>query len=165
MKRLHWITLATLALAAPAAAQSQFETAFEVGVGYGRPGIGDFDMATMLVQGERYIFETGLGIATNSGVGGDDTVVSFLLRGGVRPITLGNTLVHVGGELSLHTDSAPDGSGSATLTCLGLLFGTSYALSDHFNVAVHVFPFVFGFGGDDTITKFATAQLGAHLLF
>ena len=84
---------------------------------------------------------------------------------GVRPITLGNTLVHVGGELSLHTNGTADSSGSTTLTCLGLLFGTSYAVSDHLNVAVHVFPLVFGFGGDDTITKFATAQLGAHLLF
>jgi hypothetical protein len=91
--------------------------------------------------------------------------VSWLLRAGARPITLGNTLVHVGGELSLHTNGTADSSGDTTLTCLGLLFGTSYTVSDHLNVAVHVFPLVFGFGGTDTITKFATAQLGAHLLF
>jgi hypothetical protein len=164
MKKLHWITLATLVLAAPAAAQTQYETAFEIGVGYGRPGIGDFDMATLLVQGEGYIFETGLGIASNVGAG-DDDILSFLLRAGLRPITLGNTLVHLGGELSLHTNATADSGESSTLTSLAVLFGTSHALADHFNVAVHVFPLVFGFGGDNTITKFLTAQVGAHLLF
>lgn len=172
MQKISWVVLAVLLLANPAVAQNQFQTAFEVGIGYARPGIGDFDMATLLIQSDNYFFETGIGIATNSGLDGD-TVLSWLLRAAARPIVLGNTLVHVGAELSLHTNGTFETTGSGTslrveattLTSLAGFFGVSQPLNDHFNVALHVFPLAFGFGGDDTITKLATAQLGAHLLF
>jgi len=155
------IGLATLLWASAAGAQTQYQTTFEVGIGYARPGIGGFDMASVLVQSDEYLFESGIGFDINGGAGGD-TVFSWLIRGALRPIVLGNTRVHIGGEFSLHTNSTDDGS---TLTSVGPLFGASYPITDHLNVAVHVFPFVFAFGNQDTVLDVAKAQLGGHLLF
>ena len=155
------IVFLTLLLAGAAAAQSQYQTTFEVGIGYGRPGIGRFDMATLLVQSDKYLFESGIGIDVN-GENGGDTVFSWLIRGASRAIVLGNTVVHIGGEFSLHTNSTSD---DGTLTSVGPFFGTSYGVTDHLNVAVHVFPFVFAFGNPDTVMQIAKAQLGAHLMF
>ena len=150
-----------LLLAGAAGAQSQYQTTFEVGVGYARPGIGRFDMVSLLLQSDKYLFESGIGIDIN-GENGGDTVFSWLIRGAGRAITLGNTLVHIGGEFSLHTNSTSDGG---SLTTVAPLFGTSYGVTDHLNVAVHIFPIVFAFGNPDTVVQIAKAQLGAHLMF
>ncbi|MFQ5600789.1 MAG: hypothetical protein ACE5G2_09580 [Candidatus Krumholzibacteriia bacterium] len=170
MKKMCWVVLATLLVGGPASAQSQFQTTFEAGIGYGRPGIGQFDMVTLLLQSDDYLFESGIGFDINGSEFNGDTVFSWIIRGGIRPILLGNTIVHVGGEFSLHTNSTVDpteapGDQVETLIGLGVLFGVSQPLTDHLNFEVHVLPIAFAFGGNDTITKIATAKLGAHVLF
>lgn len=173
MKQVSWVLLASLAIAAaPAAAQSQFQSTFEFGVGYTRPAAGDIDMASLLIQADDYFVESGIGIRTNSGVDGD-AVFSWLVRGGLRPFLLGNVTGHIGGEFSLHTNSAVklEGSGPGarlepnTLLGLGFYAGVSHAVADHLNVAVHVYPFVFEFGGEDTVTKILVGEFSAHILF
>lgn len=162
-----WIGLVMLASALPALAQSQYQTTFEVGVGYARPGIGGFDMVTLLLQGDEFLVETGLGFEINgSRVDPDQTTVSWLLRAAARPVVAGNTIVHLGGEFSLHTNATIDSNGDVTtLSSVGLLVGASQQIADHLNVALHLFPFVLDFGGRDTGVSIARAQLGAHILF
>lgn len=165
-KKLCWVLLATLALAAPASAQTQVETAFEVGLGYGNPvarnalGGSDFDMATLLIQGDDYLFETGIGL----GFGGE-TVFSWMVRGAARPFLVGNVLLHTGAEFSLHTNSTVDADGAATLIGLGFMFGVSHQVTDHINGSVHVYPLSFSFGGFDTLVNIGSARFGAHFLF
>lgn len=161
-----WLVLAMLACAVTAQAQSQYQTTFEVGLGYARPGIGGFDMMTLLLQGDEFLFETGVGLDINgSPVNSDDTTFSWLLRAAARPIVQGNTIVHVGGEFTLHTNATVDNGDIKTLTSVAMLVGTSYQIADHLNVSLHIFPFVLDFGGSDTGVSLARAQLGAHLLF
>jgi hypothetical protein len=165
-KKLCWVFLATLVLAAPASAQTQVETAFEVGLGYGRPavrstfGTGNFDMATLLIQGDDYLFETGIGL----GFGGD-TIFSWMIRGAARPIMISNVSIHTGAEFSLHTNSTVDADGVGTLTGLGLFFGVSHQVADHINGSVNVYPLSFSFGGADTLVDIGRATFGAHFLF
>ncbi len=164
MKKWCVIVAVVLASVQAASAQSQYQTAFEAGIGYTRPGTGEFDMLTFLLQGDQYYVETGIGFTVNAGYNGDN-VFSWLLRGAVRPIAAGNTIIHVGGEFSLHTSSAVDGADVNSLSSVGLLVGASHALSDHLNFEVHVFPFVLEFGNTETVSRLLTAQVGAHILF
>ena len=113
-----------LLLAAPAAAQSNFQSNFQIGLGYTRPAVETIDMATLLLQAEDFFFESGIGIRTNSGIS-DDTVFSWMVRGGVRPFMVGSLTGHVGGEFSLHTNSVVDNGEASTLIGLGLLIGVS----------------------------------------
>lgn len=161
-----WLVLAMLACAVSAQAQSQYQTTFEVGLGYARPGIGGFDMMTLLLQGDEFFVETGIGVDINgSPVSSDDTTFSWLLRAAARPIVQGNTVVHVGGEFSLHTNATMDGADIKTLTSVAMLVGSSHQIADHLNVSLHIFPFVLDFGGTDTGVSLMRAQLGAHILF
>ncbi len=162
-----WMVLAMLACATATEAQSQYQTTFEAGIGYARPGIGGFDMVTLLLQGDEFLFETGLGFDINgSPVDSDETTVSWLLRAAARPVVSGNTVIHVGGEFSLHTNATRNSSGEVkTLTSVGLLVGASQQIADHLNVGLHLFPFVLDFGGPDTGVSLLRAQVGAHLLF
>jgi len=153
-----------LLLAAPAAAQSTFQSSFQVGVGYTRPAVENIDMATLLLQAEDFLIETGIGFRTNSGVGGD-TVFSWLVRGAARPFLVGSLTGHLGGEFSLHTNSAVDNNETSTLVGLGLLTGVSTMVVNHLNLAVHVYPFELEFGGDETVTKFLVGEFAAHFLF
>ena len=159
-----WCVLAVVMLAGTAQAQSQYQTAFEVGVGYTRPGAGGFDMATLLLQGDAYLFETGIGLDFNDAPNGDE-VISWLVRGALRPAMAGNTIIHVGAEFSIHSNSAFEGGNFGSLSTVGILFGASHPLTDHLNFEVHVFPLVFEFGNEETVTRFLTAQLGAHIMF
>jgi hypothetical protein len=159
------LLLATLAAAAPVHAQSQFQSTFEVGVGYTRPAIEQVDMATLLIQADDFFGETGIGFRTNSGVG-NDTVFSWLVRGGARAFQLGNVRGHVGGEFSLHTNATYDENGNtSSLIGLAFLVGASHPIADHLNVAVHVYPLAFEFGGEDTVVKIPVGEMGIHLLF
>ena len=153
-----------LLLAAPAAAQSTFQSSFQVGVGYTRPAVENIDMATLLLQAEDFLIETGIGFRTNSGVGGD-TVFSWLVRGAARPFLVGSLTGHLGGEFSLHTNSAVDNGETSTLIGLGILTGVSTMVVNHLNLAVHVYPFELEFGGDETVTKFLVGEFAAHFLF
>ena len=170
---MGWVFLATLVIAAPASAQRQVETAFEIGLGYASPAIstnvgtgGIQDMASLLIQSDNYIFETGIGLSF-----GGDTVFGWLVRGAARPIMLGNVLIHTGAEFSLHTNSVLKSGGTTgsvelgTLTSLGFMFGVSHQITDRINAEVHVYPLAFTFGGFDTITTIGTARFGAHFLF
>jgi hypothetical protein len=162
-KKAIWILLATLGAAVPAAAQSQYQTTFEFGIGYTRPVTENIDMASLLLQNDNFFIESGVGVRTNSGVDGK-TIFSWLVRGGVRPFVVGNTTGHVGAEFSLHTNATED-NGANTLIGLGLLAGVSHSLSDHLTFAVHVYPLAFEFGGSKTKTKLGVAELSAHILF
>jgi hypothetical protein len=168
MKKWCVIVVVMLAGAGAASAQSQYQTAFEMGAGYTRPGVGGFDMATLLMQGDQFYLESGIGIGINAAPDGD-SVFSWLIRAAARPVAAGNTLVHVGGEFSLHTNSVAKLEGGAThyktLSTVGFLIGASHPLSDHLNFEAHVFPFVLEFGGNETVTNFLKAQVGAHILF
>ena len=168
MKKVLWVLLACVAVAAPAAAQSQYQTTFEFGLGYTRPSVEEFDMVSLLMQGDDFYFETGLGFRLNAGYG-DNNILSWMLRAAARPIVLGNTTVHVGGEFSVHTNATvrtENGQQKAKpLIGVGALFGVSHPITDHFNVEVHVYPLAFDFGGEKTITKFGVAETGAHILF
>jgi len=166
--------LAVLAMVLPAAAQSQFQSTFEVGLGYTRPSTENVDMVSLLLQADDFFFETGLGIRTKAGVvavtptgtKGPDNVVSWLLRGALRPFVVGNTTGHVGLELSLHSNSAIDDNNDVgTLIGLGVFAGVSHQVTDHINLAVHLFPVSLGFGGKDTVTRIFVAEIGAHVLF
>ena len=167
-KKLCWVFLATLVFAAPASAQKQIETAFEVGLGYASPAVspnagtgGIQDMASLLVQGDDYLFETGIGLSF-----GGDTVFGWLIRGAARPFMVGNVLIHTGAEFSLHTNSIIKSDGTiGTMTGLGLLFGVSHQITDRINGSVNIYPLAFTFGGSDTITTIGVAKLGAHFLF
>lgn len=168
MKRtmlLSSLGLAALLLAGPAWAQSQYQSTFELGVGYTRPASENSDMVSFLLQADDYFVESGIGIRTNSGTRGD-TVFSWLLRAGARAIQMGNVRGHVGGEFSLHTNGTlNDRNESVTLIGLGFLVGASYQVADHLNLAVHVYPLAFDFGGADTVTKIGVGEVGVHLLF
>ena len=166
-KKLCWVFLATLVMAAPASAQKQVETAFEFGLGYASPlvsssvGAGIQDMASLIIQSDNYYFETGIGLSF-----GGNTVFGWLARGAARPFMIGNVLIHTGVEFSLHTNSTVNSSGEiGTMTGLGFLFGASHQVSDRINVEVHVYPLAFTFGGTDTITSIGAAKFGAHFLF
>jgi hypothetical protein len=161
MKRTMMISslcLAGLLLVGPAWAQSQYQSTFELGVGYTRPATENTGMVRSLLQGDDYLVESGIGIRT----GGGDTRFSWLVRAGARAFQLGNVRGHVGGEFSLHTNSANNGD---TLIGLGFLVGVSHQVADHLNLAVHVYPLAFDFGGTNTITKIGVGELGVHLLF
>ena len=162
------VVVAMLAGAGAASAQSQYQAAFEIGVGYTRPGAGGFDMVTMLLQGDQFYLESGIGVGINDGFNGD-SVFSWLIRAAARPLAAGNTLLHLGGEFSLHTNSTAKLEGNTvdykTLSTVGFLIGASHPLSDHLNFEAHVFPFVLEFGGNETVTNFLKAQVGAHILF
>ena len=164
MKTTSWVFLAVLLVAAPVAAQSQFQSTFELGVGYTRPTVEDIDMVSFLLQADDYFLESGIGFRTNSGYGGD-TVFSWLVRAAARPFVVGNVRGHVGGEFSLHTNSASDNGDTGTLIGLGFMVGASHQIADHLNIAVHVFPLAFDFGNTDTITKIGVGEFGIHLLF
>ena len=164
MKRTFWVLLATLVCALPAAAQSQFQSTFGLGLGYTRPSVERLDMISALLQAEDFFFETGIGVRTNAGIGGD-TVISWLVRGAVRPFVVGNTTGHIGGEFSLHTNSVQDANGSSTLLGLGFLVGVSHPITEHFTFGAHLFPVAFEFGGNDTIAKIGVAELSAHIMF
>jgi hypothetical protein len=165
-KMISTLAAAGLLIAAPVRAQSQFQSSFELGVGYTRPAIESIDMASFLLQADDFLLETGIGIRTNSGAGGDDTVFSWLVRAAARSFQLGNVRGHFGGEFSLHTNAAVDESGEiGTLIGLGFLIGASHQLADHLNAEVHVYPITFEFGGEDTVAKIAVAEVGVHLLF
>ena len=164
MKKWCVLVVVVLCGAGVAEAQSQYQTAFEAGIGYTRPGAGGFDMASLLLQGDSFLVETGIGLDLNGGLNGD-TAFSWLLRGALRPAMAGNTILHVGAEFSMHTNSAIKDDDIGTLSTVGILFGASHPLTDHLNFEVHVFPLVFEFGNDDTVTRVFTAQLGAHILF
>lgn len=173
MKMVSWLLGACLLAAVPARAQSQFQSTFEMGVGYARSVAGG-DMVSALLQADDFLIETGVGIRTNSGAltvrnnqsYGGDTVFSWMVRGGLRPFVLGNVTGHVGLEFDLHTNSAVDENNDiGTLLGLGFLFGASHAVADHLNLSVHVYPIAFEFGGEDTVAKLLTATFGAHLLF
>lgn len=161
-----WCVIVGLMLvgAGAASAQSQYQTAFEAGIGYTRPGAGGFDMMTLLLQSDSYLLETGIGIEINGGLNGD-TAFSWLLRGALRPAVAGNIIIHAGAEYSMHTNAALDGADVETLSTVGVLFGASHPFTDHLNFEVHVFPVVMEFGRSETVTRFLTAQLGAHILF
>jgi hypothetical protein len=165
MRRSSGLFLLVIALATPALAQSQFQSNFELGVGYTRPATENVDMVSFLLQADDFLVESGIGFRTNAGLNGD-TVFSWLVRGGIRPFTLGNVTGHVGGEFSLHSNSTIQDDGDVgTLIGLGLLVGASHQFADHLNFAVHIFPLAFEFGGADTIVKVGVAEIGAHLLF
>ena len=168
MKKWCVIVVVMLVGAGAANAQSQYQAAFELGVGYTRPGAGGFDMATLLLQGDQFYVESGIGFGINDGLDGNN-VFSWLIRAAARPVAAGNTLVHVGGEFSLHTNSTAKFEGNSlnykTLSTVGFLIGASHPLSDHLNFEAHVFPFVLEFGGEETVTSFLKAQVGAHILF
>lgn len=165
MRKISWMVLAILGCAAQAQAQSQFQSTFELGVGYTRPATENIDMVSFLVQADDFLAETGIGFRTNSGQHGE-TVFSWMVRGGFRPFTLGNVTGHVGAEFSLHSNAAlQDDGSSGTLIGLGLMVGVSHQIADHLNLAVHVFPLAFDFGGVATVTKIGVAEIGAHLLF
>src|SRR2546422_2522657 len=165
MKKRAWVLLASLLAASPAGAQSQYQATFEVGVGYTRPAVQrPFDMASLLVQGEDYFLETGIGLRVNGGVN-ENNVLSWLVRAGVRAILLGNTTVYAGGEFSLHTNATIDKHGETkALIGVAALFGVSHPVTDHFEAAVHVYPLAFEFGGRKTIATIGTAEVGAHIL-
>ena len=164
-KTISGLALAILLAAAPVAAQSQFQSTFELGVGYTRPAVESIDMVTFLLQADDYFLESGVGFRTNSGLNGDDTVFSWMVRAAARPFVIGNVRGHVGGEFSLHTNSASDGNDIGTLIGLGLLVGASHQFADHLNIAVHVYPVAFDFGNTDTVTKIGVGEFGIHLLF
>jgi len=155
---------ACLAVAVPSAAQSQYQSTFELGIGYTRPATENMDMVSLLLQADEFFLETGVGLRTNAGQGGD-SVFGWLVRGGMRPFALGNVRGHVGAEFSLFSNSTTDSDGAATLMGLGFLVGGSYQVADHLNLAVHLYPLAFDFGGSDTVTKFLVGELGIHLLF
>jgi hypothetical protein len=167
-KKLCWVFLATMVIAAPASAQKQVETAFEVGLGYASPLVsssqstgGIQDMASLILQSDNYFLETGIGLSF-----GGNTVFGWLVRGAARPFMIGNVLIHTGAEFSLHTNSTVNSSGEiGTMTGLGFLFGASHQISDRINAEVHVYPLAFTFGGTDTITSIGAAKFGAHFLF
>lgn len=163
MKTTLWVLAATVAFTAPAAAQSQFQSTFQLGVGYTRPSVEQFDMVSALLQAEDFFFETGIGVRTNSGFG--DTIFSWMVRGAARPFVVGNTSGHIGGEFSLHTNATLDDSEPSTLLGLGVLVGVSHPLTEHLQFGVHLFPIAFEFGGTDTIAKLGVAELSAHILF
>jgi hypothetical protein len=163
MKTTWMLLAASLALAAPAAAQSQFQSTFQLGIGYTRPSVEEFDMVSALLQAEDFFFETGIGVRTNSGFG--DTIFSWMVRGAARPFVVGNTTGHIGGEFSLHTNSTVDDGEASTLLGLGLMVGVLHPLTEHLQFGVHVFPIAFEFGGNDTIAKLGVAELSAHILF
>jgi len=163
-KKWGWVLIATFALVTSASAQSQFETTFEAGIGYTRPGIGQFDMVTLLLQGDGYLFEAGIGLGANAGLDNEDRI-SALFRAATRGIRVGNNLLHVGGEFSLHTNSTRDNGESDTLLSLSVLVGVSHPISEHLNFEVNLFPANFKFGGDETTALIPTAQLGAHIMF
>jgi len=174
MKKAFATFLVLLGGALPAAAQSQFQSTFELGIGYTRPATENADMVTLLMQAEDFFVETGIGIRSNAGVilstpsglQGGDTVVSWLVRGAVRPFVVGNTIGHVGVEFSLHSNSAIDSDGAiGTKVGLGIFLGVSHPLTDHLNFAVHMFPIAFEFGSKDTITKIGVAEMSAHVIF
>lgn len=156
--------LVVLAIAVPAGAQNQYQSTFELGIGYTRPSTENFDMVSFLLQADDFFVESGIGFRTNSGFG-SDTVFSWLVRGGLRPFVLGNVTGHVGAEFSLHTNSAVDNDGVNTLIGLGFIVGGAYQVADHLNLAVHVYPLAFAFGGEDSITKIGVGEFGIHLLF
>jgi hypothetical protein len=165
MKKATWILLATLLAAAPSAAQSQYQATFEFGIGYTRPIVEAIDMASLLLQGEDFFLETGVGVRTHASVLGDDAIFSWMVRGGARPFVVGNTVGHIGGEFSLHTNATIDNGEADTLLGLGLMAGVSHPFADHLNFAVHVFPLAFEFGGEDTVTKVGVGEISAHILF
>jgi hypothetical protein len=162
--RLILSALVALALPAAASAQSQFQGTFELGIGYTRPAVERFDMVTGLLQAQEYFIESGIGFRTNSGFG-DETVFSWLVRAAARPFVIGNTTGHIGGEFSLHTNSAIDDGEPGTLLGLGLLIGASHPITDHLNFGVHLFPIAFEFGNEEGVFKFGVAELSAHILF
>lgn len=168
-KTAFWTLLASLVIALPAAAQSQYQSTFELGIGYTRPSTENIDMMSFLLQADDFFVEMGFGIRTKAGLpgpGGGDNVISWMVRGAARPFVIGNLTGHVGAELSLHSNSVLDENGDVnTLLGLGIFFGVSHQVTDHLNLAVHVFPLAFGFGGADTVTKIGVAEIGAHLLF
>ncbi len=167
MKKISWLLglAACLAVALPSAAQSQFQSTFELGVGYTRPAAENMDMVSFLLRAEDFFLESGIGIRTNEGVDGN-SVFGWLVRGGVCPFKLGNVRGHVGGEFSLFSNAAIDSDGhSTTLLGLGFIVGGSYQVADHMTLAVHVYPLEFDFGGADTVTKFMVGEMGIHLLF
>lgn len=155
---------ACLATAMPAAAQSQFQSTFELGIGYTRPATENMDMVSVLIQAEEFFLETGIGLRVNGGIGGD-TVFGWLVRGAMRPFALGNVRGHLGAEFSLFTNSTSDSDGAASLLGLGFFAGGSYQFADHLNLAVHLYPMAFDFGGGETVTKLFVGELGVHLLF
>ena len=124
MKKISRLLMvaACLAVAVPSAAQSQFQSTFEVGIGYTRPATENMDMVSVLLQAEDFFLETGIGLRTNAGIGGD-SVFGWLVRGGMRPFALGNVRGHVGAEFSLFSNSTSDNGESATLMGLGFLVG------------------------------------------
>jgi len=167
MKRTLLISslgLAGLLLVGPAWAQSQYQSTFELGVGYTRPSTENVDMASFLLQADDYFVESGIGFRINGGQGGD-TQFSWLLRAAARALQVGNVRGHVGAEFSLHTNGTRDSGGTATLIGLGFLVGASHQVADHLNLAVHVYPLAFDFGGAETITKIGVGAIGVHLLF
>ena len=170
-KMAFWTLLASLVIAVPAAAQSQYQSTFEIGVGYTRPSTENIDMVSFLLQADDFFVETGIGIRTKAGLtatgpGGGDNVISWLVRGAARPFMIGNTTGHVGAEFSLHSNSTLDDNGDpSTLLGFGVFVGVAHQVTDHFNLAVHVFPLSFGFGGKDTVAKIGVAEIGAHILF
>ena len=168
MKRtrsISWVVFGVLLLAAvPAAAQSQFQSTFELGVGYTRPATENFDMVSFLLQADDFFLESGVGFRSNAGLDGD-TVFSWLVRAAARPFVVGNVRGHIGGEFSLHTNRASDDNEVGTLIGLGLLVGASHQIADHLNIAVHVYPLAFDFGSTDTVTKIGVGEFGIHLLF
>jgi hypothetical protein len=167
MKKISWVWVvaACLAVAVPSAAQSQFQSTFEIGVGYTRPATENMDMLSFLVQADDFFVESGIGLRTNAGLGGD-SVFGWMVRGGMRPFKLGNVRGHVGGEFSLFSNSTVNGDGDpATLLGLAFLVGGSYQVADHLNLAVHLYPLAFEFGGADTVTKLLVGEMGIHLLF
>jgi hypothetical protein len=165
MKKIAWVLLASLLAAAPATAQSQYQATFEFGVGYTRPVVEGPDMVSAILLGEDFFLESGIGLRTHASVIGDDAVFSWMVRGGARPFVIGNTVGHLGGEVSLHTNATRDNDQADTLIGLGLMAGVSHPFADHLNFAVHVFPIAFEFGGEDTITKIGVAEISAHILF
>lgn len=165
MKTTQWIVLAVVAIVTPTtvAAQSQFQSTFELGVGYTRPAVERFDMVSLLLQAPDFFVESGIGFRTNSGAG--ETVFSWLVRGAARPFLIGSTTGHIGGEFSLHTNAAFDNDGPSTLIGLGLLVGAAHPITEHLMFGVHLFPIAFEFGGEDSVAKFGVAELSAHLMF
>jgi len=163
MRRTSWVLASIVLAASPVAAQSQFQSTFQLGVGYTRPSVERFDMVSGLIQAEDFFIESGIGVRTNSGYG--DTIFSWMVRGALRPFVVGNTTGHIGGEFSLHTNATADTDGSSTLLGLGFMVGVAHPITEHLNFGVHVFPVAFEFGGVDTIAKLGVAELSAHILF
>ena len=58
---------ACLAVAVPSAAQSQYQSTFELGIGYTRPATENMDMVSLLLQADEFFLETGIGLRTNAG--------------------------------------------------------------------------------------------------